>query len=157
VLLDLDDRLLPQALTRLEALYRADPDLRMTYGNWENQSGVVNAEGFYAPEEIDARAYRTGDVFKFTALRTFRRFLYDKVVPAHLKDAEGNWLRFCSDVGLMLPLVDQCAGRHIRAIDEPLYVYNQYRPGGTQKRFGAKKKETFRYLRDNRELFRFDA
>jgi hypothetical protein len=129
----------------------------MTYGNWQSQNGVVNAEGFYHDAEIDGRAYRSGDVFKFTALRTFRRFLYDKVAPEHLKDTEGNWLRFCSDVGLMLPLVDQCAGRHIRAIDEPLYVYNQYRPSGTQKRFGAKKKETFRYLRDNRDLFRFDT
>ena len=157
VLLDLDDRLLPQALARLEDLYRADPELWMTYGNWENQTGVVNAEGFYTPEEIDARAYRQGEVFKFTALRTFRRFLYDRVAPEHLKDAEGGWLRYCSDVGLMLPLVDQCAGRNIRAIDEPLYVYNQYRASGTQKRFGTKKKETFRYLRDNRALFRFDA
>lgn len=157
VLLDLDDRLLPQALSRLEELYRSDPDLWMTYGNWQNQTGVVNTEGFYADSEIDTRAYRTGEVFRFTALRTFRRFLYDRVAPEHLKDAEGNWLRFCSDVGLMLPLVDQCAARNIRAIDEPLYVYNQYRPSGTQKRFGAQKKETFRYLRDNRALFRFEA
>ncbi len=157
VLLDLDDRLLPQALSRLEALYRADPDLWMTYGNWQNQTGVVNTEGFYADAEIDARAYRASEVFKFTALRTFRRFLYDRVAPENLKDPEGNWLRFCSDVGLMLPLVDQCAARNIRAIDEPLYVYNQYRPTGTQKRFGAQKKETFRYLRDNRDLFRFEA
>ena len=54
----------------------------------------------------------------------------------------------------MLPIADQCAGRNVVALTEPLYLYVQYRASGTQKRFGAKKREVFRYLRDNPELFR---
>lgn len=154
VLLDMDDQLLPHALRELERIYRETPDCWMTYGNWVNQHGVVNTEGIYTAEEIDSRAYRSQDVFKFTHLRSFRRFLYDRVEPRHLKDPEGVWLRYCSDVGLMLPIADQCAGRNVVALTEPLYLYVQYRASGTQKRFGAKKREVFRYLRDNPELFR---
>ena len=155
VLVDMDDQLLPDALRTLEATYRTRPQCWMTYGNWINQNGVLNTEGLYTDDEIGRRAYRSSDKFKFTHLRSFRRFLYDKVDPAHLRDAEGEWLRFCSDVGLMLPIVDQCSPENVVAINQPLYVYNQYLAGGTQKRFGPKKNQTFRYLRDNRSLFRF--
>jgi hypothetical protein len=148
VLLDMDDELLPHALATLERAYRETPDCWMTYGNWVNQNGAVNDEGLYAPEDIDERAYRRQDVFKFTHLRSFRRFLYDRVTPEHLKDADGAWLRYCSDVALMLPIADQCASKNVVAFEAPLYRYNQYRSTGTQKRFGGiRKKETFRYLR----------
>lgn len=156
VLLDMDDRLLPHALAELEGAYLGNPDCWMTYGNWINQNGTINAEGFYAADEIDKRAYRSSDKFKFTHLRSFRRFLYDRVGTDHLKDEEGNWLRYCSDVGLMLPIADQCASHNVVALRKPVYLYNQYLPTGTQKRFGSeKKKQTFRYLRGNRDLFRF--
>lgn len=148
VLLDMDDELLPDALVELERIYRADPECWMTYGNWVNQKGEINVEGVYSAQEIDERAYRSLDVFKFTHLRTFRRFLYDKVDPSHLKDENGEWLRFCSDVGLMLPIADQCASKNVVAVDRPLYLYNRYRPTGTQKRFGARKKEVFKYLQN---------
>ena len=154
VLLDMDDELLPHALQNLEKIYRANSDCWMTYGNWVNQNGRINDEGIYSDAEIDTRAYRTLDVFRFTHLRSFRRFLYDRVDKAHLKDAEGEWLRYCSDVGLMLPIADQCTSRNVIAVEEPLYRYNQYRPTGTQKRFGSKKRETAEYLRKNPALFR---
>lgn len=154
VLLDMDDQLLSHALRELERIYRESPDCWMTYGNWVNQHGVVNTEGVYSPEEIDSRAYRRQDVFKFTHLRSFRRFLYDRVEPRHLKDPDGAWLRYCSDVGLMLPIADQCAGRNVVALTEPLYLYVQYRASGTQKRFRGQKRTVFLYLRDDPALFR---
>ena len=148
VLLDMDDELLPHALATLAKTYRENRHCWMTYGNWMNQSGLVNEEGAYTASEIDDRAYRSQDVFKFTHLRSFRRFLYDNVTADHLKDENGNWLRYCSDVGIMLPIADQCSGRNVVAFDEPMYLYNQYRPSGTQKRFRERKRKTFRYLRD---------
>jgi FkbM family methyltransferase len=160
VLLDMDDELLPHALATIERAYRENPDCWLTYGNWVNQNGEVNDQGVYGPGEIDARAYRRQDVFKFTHLRSFRRFLYDAVTPEHLKDEEGEWLRFCSDVGLMLPLVDQCADINVVAFYQPMYVYNQYRSTGTQKRFGTRKRDTYKYLinmESNSKFFRSNA
>lgn len=148
VLLDMDDALLPRALKTLERAYRENPACRMTYGNWINQHGVVNDEGRYSAAEIDDRAYRRQDLFKFTHLRSFRRFLYDKVEATYLQDANGEWLRYCSDVGLLLPIADQCASDNIVAIEEPIYLYNQYRPLGTQNRFGEYKKSLFKYLQE---------
>jgi FkbM family methyltransferase len=156
VLVDLDDRLLPTALVELERIYRNNPDCWMTYGNWINQKGVVNTEGFYTDDEIDRRAYRFSDTFRFTHLRSFRRFLYDKVDPAHLKGPDGTWLRHCSDVGLMLPIADQCSSGNVVALKEPVYLYNQYLPMGTQKRFRNEKKAMFRYLQGRTSLFLFD-
>ncbi len=147
VLLDMDDELLPHALATLERTYRDNPECWLTYGNWVNQNGEVNAEGIYTAEEIDARAYREQDIFKFTHLRSFRRFLYERVTPEYLKDETGEWLRYCSDVGLLLPLADQCAARNVVAFEDPMYRYNQYRPTGTQKRFRERKRETARHLR----------
>ncbi len=150
VLLDMDDALLPGALATLERVYRENPDCRMTYGNWINQHGSANAEGFYSAAEIDARAYRRQDVFRFTHLRSFHRRLYDRVSPAHLQDENGDWLRYCSDVGLLLPIADQCGSENIVAIEEPIYLYNQHRPDGTQKRFGDRKAKTLKYLQAKR-------
>jgi glycosyltransferase involved in cell wall biosynthesis len=156
VLVDMDDELLPHALRDLENIYRANPDCWMTYGNWVNQNGRINDEGVYSAAEIDSRAYRALDVFRFTHLRSFRRFLYDRVDEAHLKDEEGEWLRYCSDVGLMLPIADQCASRNVVALQHPVYRYRQYQATGTQKRFGGdRKREVFRYLRGNPDLFRY--
>ena len=155
VLVDMDDELLPHALQDLEAAYRANPDCWMTYGNWVNQNGLVNDEGIYSDAEIDSRAYRALDGFRFTHLRSFRRFLYDRVEEAHLKDEKGEWLRYCSDVGLMLPIADQCASRNVVALDHPVYRYRQYQATGTLKRFGGDtKRETAKYLREKPVLAR---
>ena len=146
VLLDMDDELLPHALRTLEDVYRGNPSCWMTYGNWINQKGVVNSEGSYTEAEINARSYRTAELFKFTHLRSFRRFLYDSVQDHHLQDEDGAWLRYCSDVGLILPIADQCLAENIVYVDDPIYIYHQYRPNGTQKLFGTAKKATFKLL-----------
>jgi hypothetical protein len=148
VLLDMDDELLPHALETLERTYRDNPNCWMTYGNWLNQNGEINSEGTYTAEEIDSRAYRRQEAFKFTHLRSFRRFLYDRVTPAHLQDENGVWLRYCSDVGLLLPIADQCASKNVVFFNQPMYLYNQYRPTGTQKRFRDRKRQTACHLRE---------
>ncbi|QKN17642.1 FkbM family methyltransferase (plasmid) [Sinorhizobium meliloti WSM1022] len=158
VLIDMDDELLPEALYDIARVYIENPDCLMTYGNWVNQHGRLNTEGRYTAEEIDTRSYRRMDKFLMTHLRTFKRHLYDAVTEDNLKDGDGNWLRYCSDVGLMFPLLDQCSGSNVIHFEKPLYLYNQYRTTGTQTRFGgAAKKQMFLYLRDEERLFRFKS
>lgn len=136
VLLDMDDALEPHALSTVAQRYRNNPACLLTYGNWHDQYGKKNPQRFYTPEEIDAQSIRTVELFNATALRTFRRHLYDAVEVPDLLDHEGNWLETCTDVALMYPLIDQCRSYEVEVIDEPIYRYTRKHSSGTLARFG---------------------
>lgn len=142
VLLDLDDALLPGALARLAEAYLTDPDCWLTAGNWGK-----NPLEFYDEDVLRRRAYRDIPQFKVAPVRSFRRFLADRLEPSMFLDEQGRWLMMCTDVALMFPLIEQCAPENIRYIHDPLYVYSERRDAGTLARFGKPRKvETYRRI-----------
>lgn len=136
VLLDMDDTLEPNALRRVAECYLENPACLMTIGNWQDQNGKLNPQGFYSPDEIDRQKLRQIELFNATHLRTFRRKLYDAITEDDLLGPDGRWLETCTDVALMYPLMDQCWSEEIEFIAEPIYRYNRQHSSGTLARFG---------------------
>jgi glycosyltransferase involved in cell wall biosynthesis len=102
VLVDMDDALEPGALARVALEYQ-DPDVWMTFGNWCTQHGRVGLTGYYPRAVIARRSYRKYSVNHAAPLRTFRRPLFDRVQPSHLKDDSGRWLQVTTDRGQSHP------------------------------------------------------
>jgi glycosyltransferase involved in cell wall biosynthesis len=148
VLLDLDDELAPEALWRLAEVYLSQPRIWLTCGSWRDQNGRGDGVEFYDQAVLHHRAYRDLPLFKCTHLRSFRRFLCDPLGPEHFQDpAGGGWLQQCTDVALMLPLLEQCAPENIVYLHDELYRYRRRRDTGTIHRFGKDQKlATYHHL-----------
>ncbi len=155
VLLDLDDVLLPHALRVIADEYLVSPQCLLTSGNWMSSAGRKNPLEFYNERTVELSAYREAPFFKCAPPRSFRRFLANGVDPQGLKGPDGDWLKHCTDVALMLPLLEQCGPENIRIIHKPIYKYTEQRPSGTIKRFGkASKVEAYRWLCSMRRVAR---
>lgn len=140
VLVDLDDALERNALKKVSEVYKTNPNCMMTIGNWIDQNGVINPQGFYTNEEIDMKITRRVEEFNATHLRTFKRKLYNIIDDEDLQDENGHWLRYCTDVALMYPLMDACNASQISFIKEPIYKYTRGHSNGTVSRYGRPNK-----------------
>lgn len=129
VLLDLDDALEPNALNVIRRTYKKN--VWATYGNWRNEHGAVNV----LKEITDPRKPQ----FYFTAARTFKHGLVKHLKEPMFKDQQGNWMYNGTDVMLSVPIMELCGIDRIKGIKEPIYIYNQFRPGNTNGRFGGTK------------------
>lgn len=125
-----------QVLERLRDVY-ASPDVWLTYGShqrWKNKLlhriGWTVRRGIAAPypEAVGARrAYREHE-YLASHLRTFKRFLFDAIDDADLRDDDGIYFRAAGDVAHMVPMLELAGPEHIRFLDELLYVYNNSNP-----------------------------
>lgn len=126
VWLDLDDYLLPNALEKVAKVYEENPDVWMTYGNYITDNGEqpFNETNLEIPDKIhQANAYRKHP-FMFMHLRTFRPQLF-----SHLTDSDiftGDTIY--PDANMLYCLMEMSGKEHMKAITEPLYVYNKSNP-----------------------------
>jgi len=77
----------------------------------------------YPPEVWERCAFRD-DGFRCFHLRTFRRWLWDRIDPADLRRADGGWYRGSGDSAFVYPMLE-LLGRpeHVRFVEDPIYVY----------------------------------
>lgn len=149
VLVDMDDALSDDSLARIQDCYSLDSRVWMTLGNWATEEGLKNPQSFYNAEDIAGNAHRWIWPFLGTHLRTFKHFLYDRIPTDYLLDSEGEYLRFCTDAAIVLPLLDQCGPENVRWIPDPIYIYRSRRKYGTidlAKRAGVHKRDTLEFL-----------
>ena len=148
VLLDLDDELTRETLWRLAEVYLSDQRVWMTCGSWRDRDRRYDTSGFYDQSTVRHRAYRDASLFRCSHPRSFRRFLFDPLGPEHFQHPlDGGWLKQCSDVALLLPMLEQCAPDNIVHLHDVLYRYHRHRDAGTLERFGkGQKVATFRAL-----------
>ncbi len=133
-LLDGDDYLLPHALATLSSAY-ADPDVAMTYGStlihaslyqdhqcdYFSQRRKLNTP--YPPEVWQDRTFRQ-DGLRCFHLRTFRRWLWDRLDLAAMRHDDGRVFQTSGDGACLFPMLEMLADpRHVRVLDEPIYVY----------------------------------
>lgn len=133
----------------LAGIYQ-NPDVWMTYGNWESEpKGRLPSDNEFIPDHIRlSNAFRT---YKFctTQLRTFYAGLFKKIKKSDLQ-SKGKFLMAAGDVAFMIPLLELCSRGHFHFIEKVIYNYNLYNPindfkvnGGLQgwcaKQVGKKK------------------
>ena len=123
-------------LERLREVY-ASPDVWMTYGShqrWKNK--LLHRIGWkvrrgiaapYPPDVVARRGYR-GHKYLASHLRTFKRFLFDAIDDADMRDENGRYFATACDVVHMIPMLEMAGPDHVRYLDELLYVYNNSNP-----------------------------
>ena len=150
-LIDGDDKLFDN--TVLQTVYQAykQYDCWLTYGSHVWLSHLLGNK----PEALYRGRYRTGDIFRKTQwrashLKTFRYGLWQHLPESALKDESGEWLKTCSDLAIMFPLLEMAGHSRIRHINRPLYIYNDLNPLNDHKIASKEQKEMEYWLRDKK-------
>jgi glycosyltransferase involved in cell wall biosynthesis len=132
VVLDGDDWLSTNhALSTIAEAY-SNSDCWMTYGSWiSNRMGPNGKYGgmwpAYPPETTDFRHTR----WLGTAMRTWKRWLWEHIDDRDLRDDSGEYLRVSEDQAVMLPLLEMSGTSRARHIPTMLMVYNKRTPWST--------------------------
>ena len=131
VILDGDDWLITdRALEMIAAEYERDDDCWMTYGSW-----ISNREqnpGCW-PAYEDGIDFRSAE-WLGTAVRTWKKWLWDLIDDADWRDRNGRYLRIAEDLACMFPMLEMATTRRARHIAEPLMLYNRLSHHDTGRR-----------------------
>jgi len=132
VVLDGDDWLSTDRALRIIANAYDGSDCWMTYGSWtSNMMGENRRYGGmwppYPPETTDFRRTR----WLGTAVRTWKRWLWDHIDDRDLRDGAGEYFRVSEDQAVMLPLLEMSGTSRARHIATALMVYNKRTPWST--------------------------
>jgi glycosyltransferase involved in cell wall biosynthesis len=122
--LDADDWLSgPGVLGYLAEVYK-DPEVWLTYGQYVP---VSRSYSNHCAPIVDTRTYRKSGQWHTSHLRTYRKHLFDRVDRKDFLDDDGI-PTLAGDVALMMPMIEMAGKKHIRFIDQVLYVYNDKNP-----------------------------
>lgn len=125
VIVDGDDHLKDSSvLNYLDAVY-SHPDVCLTYGQYTPLSGTYEK---YCKNIENTRTYRKSRQWLTSHLLTFKRKLFDKINKDDLKDANGNYYKYCYDAALTYPMIEMAGIKRIRYVNQVLYVYNDLNP-----------------------------
>lgn len=153
VTLDGDDWFAEDALRLIADAY-ANFDCWMTYGSWlanvVGPSGIPNGLWPAYPEgTTDFRRHR----FLGTAVRTWKKWLWDHLKDSDLRSDSGEYVRVSEDQMIMIPLLEMCGTSRARHIAAPIMTYNKlikYPPDDSITKEG----ERNGYLIDQRPPYR---
>ena len=147
VILDGDDWFAGDfVLDYLNEVYKED--VWMTFGQYLPLSG--HPVNFNKPV-ADTQTYRKGGKWHTTALRTFKKWLWDRIKDDDLR-VNGEYAQGASDRCYMYPMIEM-AGKHIRFISEVLYIYNDTHPNTFHKTIGKECDDEARYF-INKEIYK---
>lgn len=120
VMLDGDDRLADDcALQILRAEY--ERGWHVVWANWVGSDGSRGGSYHLNPLVGPRR-----QPFVTSHLFSFRKWLFDAVVPRDLQDDHGDWFRAGCDVAIAWPVLEQTIRR--KHIERLLYIYNRANP-----------------------------
>ena len=122
VILDGDDWLIDdRALEIIDATYR-ETGCWLTYGSWI--SDRQDRPQLLPPYPDDTADFRSAE-WLGTAVRTWKKWLFDLIDPADFRDGEGRWLRITEDLACMFPMLEMATTSRARHIAAPLMFYNR--------------------------------
>ena len=125
VAVDGDDWLAREdALNVINRKYQSS-NVWLTYGGFSTVNGKQTA---CTNPILNTASYRKYELWKTSHLRTFRKHLWDRIKDADLRDSDGEYYKFASDLALMYPLVEMAGLDRIRMVTERVYVYNNCNP-----------------------------
>jgi glycosyltransferase involved in cell wall biosynthesis len=126
VILDADDWLATGDALEIVARTYAKHDAWLTYGSWASNVPSGN-QGRWPPYADDTTDFRRSE-WRGTALRTFKRWLFDRIDDRDLRDGDGHYFRIVEDQAYMLPMLEMATTRRARYIAEVLMIYNRENP-----------------------------
>jgi hypothetical protein len=122
-------------------LYQAE----VTYGNWkDSQTNRTNPLRYFPKEVLRNRTYRKYPLWVATAINTFKYKLFKQIDPnIYFKDKDGIWIKNCTDLAVMFPVLEMAHPQRIIPIKQVLYIYNSKYTHNTKSRFGMKHKKKY--------------
>jgi glycosyltransferase involved in cell wall biosynthesis len=148
VILDGDDWFATdEALARIVAEYER-PDCWMTYGSWIADDPACT--GFKAgrwPAYPEGTTRFRDVAWLGTAVRSWKKWLWDKVDDRDFRDRDGNYVMVVEDQASMLPMLEMSGTRRARHIPDVLMIYNRITPHACGKIHLELMRQTSTYLR----------
>lgn len=125
IIVELDgDDWLPtkNVLQRIYDLY-SDENVWIANGSFVYHDG---RQGF-SKKQTNLQTLRTS-VMTASHIRTWKAFLWRKILVEDLKDEEGIYWRISGDLSFMFPMLEMSGEEHYRFMPEINYVYNEENP-----------------------------
>ena len=126
VTLDLDDAFSNSDVIDILAKFYADTNDWLTYGSYRDSNG--NPGNWCKP--ISDKVWQTNSHRKgpwsASALRTFKKWLWDLIDPKDFLMPDGSWIKRATDRSFMYPMLEMAGKQHVRFIQKVLYIYNIY-------------------------------
>jgi glycosyltransferase involved in cell wall biosynthesis len=148
VVLDGDDWLAtPRAFEIIAATYERH-DCWATYGSWlsNDPSHTGLPRGLWPAYPPGTTRFRD-EPWLGTAVRTWKRWLWDLIDPRSFRDAKGEFLRVTEDQAVMFPVLEMCGTDRARHIPDVLMIYNRTTPHACGKKRRAETQANSAYLR----------
>lgn len=133
VIVDGDDWLKHDRVFEQMAQVYTNPDVWMSYGNheflrrtWRQKLRKQKMKGtFQYPDYVSEYGlYRHFQYFCAGHLRTYKKFLFDRIRDEDLRDEDGDYFWGGGDAATMFPMLEMATAKHTQYIDDVLYVYN---------------------------------
>jgi len=141
VLLDMDDILSNIALHEINRIYN-NKKIKMTFGGRQNMGNNQFQNTFYNKFIVDSNLYHSVPQMFAPALRTFKSEMIAPLKESFFKDVNGKFYIYCTEHGLLLPLLKQCKFENIEVFkSKKLYIYRTNRPNSTLKKYTNSKKQ----------------
>ena len=123
VALDGDDWFYDEHALQIIVDAYAAHDCWLTYGSWlpNVDDGYVGQWPAYPEDVIDFRGW--GHLA--TAVRTWKKWLWDLIDDRDLRDEQGGYFRASGDQAVMFPMLEMSGARRARHIPDILMVYNR--------------------------------
>jgi glycosyltransferase involved in cell wall biosynthesis len=112
-----DDNVLDRVLNAY-----SDGETWITNGSFIYSNGQA---GFSSRQKINN--LRNGN-FTASHLRTWKVFLWRKIIQEDLKDENGDYWKVAGDLSFMYPMLEMSGDEHYKFLPEINYVYNEQNP-----------------------------
>jgi len=122
--LDLDDSFYTKNSIKIVADTYSKYNCWLTYGSYaSNVGGCWNKE---IPKEVWANNSHRKNAWSTSSLRTFKKWLWDKIDPKDFLMPDGTWIKRGTDLAFMFPMLEMAGQKRVRFIKNILYYYNVY-------------------------------
>lgn len=132
-------------LTKINEIYQ-DENVWMTSGSFKYHDG---RPGFANPPTkfTDIRK----QTFTLSHLRTWKAWLWKKILPEDLKDENGKFWSVAGDLAFMFPMLEMSGEEHYRFLPDINYIYNESNPINDHKVNLNKVMTTVNKIRNKKE------
>lgn len=145
IFLDLDDQVKPGLLRRIIAEYAFNPETLCTFGSWYFNDIIRRPWPTHAQNELHSLSKLFGQ-FKLSSPRTFTKKNFVNAKKDLLLDPDDGWLKYCSDLALILSIISPNNIYKFRRVNEILYGYNLKTDNNTIAKYGEAKRIIRDYL-----------
>jgi len=116
-IVDLDDTLKPDAIETIKNIYE-DDNVWLSYGSFEPRN--------FDPSKPIDWSYPIRKQWSYSALRTYKWFLYKNIKFNDFFDDKGNFMNEAVDHVLMFPMLEMAGKEHVYYNEKVIYNYRVY-------------------------------